>query len=163
MSTVLSIANAFIFSRIDYCNSVFSFCNSRTIGRLQRVQNCLVRLVKRLPRRTPTSQAIRDLGWLRISDRVEYKLCCFVHKCIYGSSPIYVNNLISFPPSLTSSVPLRSHASFLLSTPISHLSSVRRAFYFHAPRLWNALPLLIRLECRYDVFKRRLKAHLISN
>ena len=162
MSSVLSIANAFLFSCMDYCNSILSFCNKRTIGRLQRVQNGLVRLVKRLPRRTPTSQAIKETGWLRINDRIIFKICCFVHKCVYGSSPAYVNDLISFSHSLTSSILLRSHSSSLLFAPISQIASVRRAFCFQGPRLWNTLPLSIRLEPRYNVFKRELKAHLIS-
>ena len=160
-SCVLSVVNAFVFSRIDYCNSVLTFCNNRTIGRLQRVQNCLVRLVKRLPRQAPTSRAIRNLRWLRIHSRIVFKICCLVHKCIYGSTPSYVGNLISFSRSVQSSISLRSHSVKTLYTPITPFANVRKAFYFKAPRLWNSLPLPIRLETRYDVFKRRLKAHLL--
>ena len=160
LSCVLSLANAFIFSRIDYCNSVMSFCTNRTVGRLQRVQNCLIRLVNHLPRRTPTSRAIRNIGWLRVNDRIVFKICCLVHKCIYGYAPHYVKSLISFSRP-AASVTLRSESSAFLYTPVTPFANVRRAFYFKAPRLWNALPLSIRLETRYDVFKRRLKAHLL--
>jgi hypothetical protein len=156
----LSIANAFILSRLDYCNSILSFCTNRSICRLQRVQNCLVRLVKNLPRRCPTSHVIKELGWLRVKDRVSFKLCCFVHRCLYGQSPIYVNNLLSLPS--TSSAVLRSHVSTTLYIPICRLVSVRPAFYFHAPRLWNALPQTIRDEKRFFVFRRRLKSLLLS-
>lgn len=159
-ASVLSLVNAFVFSRLDYCNSVLSFCNNRTVGRLQRVQNCLVRLIKFLPRRSPTSSAIRDIGWLRANDRILYKICCMTHKCIYGSLPFYVSNLIS--PSLSvTSISLRSDSSCTLYTPITRFAYVRRAFYYAAPRLWNSLPASLRCEPRYNVFKRRLKVLLL--
>ena len=159
-AAVLSLVNVFIFSRLDYCNSILSFCNNRTIGRLQRVQNCLVRLVKFLPRRSPTSSAIRDIGWLRVDGRIFYKICCLAHKCIYGSAPFYICNLISSSPSVTS-ISLRSNSSLILYTPITRFATVRRAFYYNAPRLWNSLPASLRCERRYNVFKRRLKVHIL--
>ena len=155
-----SIANAFVFSRLDYCNSILSLCNKRTICRLQRKQNCLARLVKNLPRRSSTSPAIKELDWLRVSERVLYKICCFVHKCLYGNSPIYIVNLLSSPLSVRV---LRSQDSCILFTPTSRLVSVRPAFYFHNPRLWNALAVSLRLESQFSVFKRRLKSHLLSS
>ena len=160
-STVISIVNTFIFSRIDYCNSVFSFCSCNTIGRLQRVQNCLARLVKCLPRRSPTSAAIKNLSWLRIMSRVDFKILCLTHKCIYGSSPSYVNELLSSSKSSSSSVSLRSHSGLTLFAPISRYAFVRRAFSFKASRLWNALPLSLRQETRFHVFKRLVKAQLL--
>ena len=158
-STLICIVNVFIYSRLDYCNSLFSFCKQRTIGRLQRVQNCLARLVKRLPRRSPTSSAIKDLGWLRMDDRISYKILCMTHKCIYGSSPPYLKELLSSPCSVSSSFSLRSQSSVVLHAPISSNAFVRRSFSFNAPRLWNSLPPVIRCECSYIVFKRLLKAH----
>lgn len=131
------------------------------MGRLQRVQNCLARVVKNLRRRAPTSGAIRNLGWLRLNDRVTFKILCLVHKCMYDNVPFYIRDLISFPCSKKSSISLRSHSSNSLLTPTSSFAMVRRAFSFHAPRLWNALPLCVRNEKRYVVFKRKLKTHLL--
>lgn len=43
--SILPIAHTFVSSRLDYCNSIFSFCNSRNFNkRLQRVQIILVSL-----------------------------------------------------------------------------------------------------------------------
>ena len=158
---VLSLVNAFAFSRVDYCNSIFSFCNGRTISRLQRVQNCLARVVKNLRRRAPTSSAIRNLGWLRLNERITFKVCCLIHKCMYDTVPSYIRDLISFPCSKNAYISLRSQSSNSLFTPTSPFAMVRRAFSFHAPRLWNALPLSLRNESRFSVFKRKLKTHLL--
>ena len=159
--SILSIAHAFIFSRLDYCNSIFSFCNSSSVKRLQRIQNCLARCILHLPRYSPTSTAIKTLGWLRIDDRINFKICCLVHCCLYGSSPSYLNDLISLAHSRSSVLSLRSQSSSFLHTPICHSAFVRRAFVFKAPRLWNALPMSIRDERNYCIFKRLLKAHLL--
>ena len=156
---LLSAVNTFVFSRIDYCNSLLSFCSNKTIKRLQRVQNCLARVVKCLPRRAPTSASIRSLSWLRIQERITFKICCFVHKCIYGSPPVYIKSLVSFPHAGASNYSLRSESSPFLYVPVTRVANSRRAFYFKAPKLWNSLPLFIRQEPRYNVFKRRLKAY----
>ena len=159
--SVISIAHAFVSSRLDYCNSIFSFCNCRTVKRLQRVQNCLARFVLGLPRYTPTSNAIFNLGWLRVDKRIDFKICCLVHNCLYGSSPSYISNLICPAHSSHSAVSLRSQSSSFLFTPIAQSAFVRKSFVFKAPRIWNSLPLHIRNEHNFSVFKRLLKAHLL--
>ena len=94
-ATLMLLVNGFVFSRLDYCNALFSYCNDYSLQRLQRVQNCFCRLILHLPRSSPTSLAIKQLGWLRIKDRMIFKLLCLLHKCIYGSSPDYLKQLIA--------------------------------------------------------------------
>ena len=43
---LLSAVNTYVLSRVDYCSSLLSFCNKKTTYRLQRVQNCLARIVQ---------------------------------------------------------------------------------------------------------------------
>ena len=118
-SCVLSFVDTFVFSCIDYCNSILSFCNCKTINRFQRVPNCFARLVEKLPCRAPTSDVINNLGWLRVNERVVFKICCLAHKCIHGSVPLYVSDLISFPQSANLHFSLRSHSSCTLHIPMS--------------------------------------------
>ena len=124
----LLVVNSFVFSRMDYCNAILSFCNQYSIRLLQRVQNCFARLVARLPRSSPTSSSIREFGWLRVSSRIDYKLCCLVHKCLYGSCPTYLKTLLSSASSSTAVVSLR-----FLHCPISKTAFVRRSFSCYAP------------------------------
>ena len=154
------MTNAFVFSRLDYCNSVLSFCRGYSVKRLQRVQNCFARLVKRLPRSSSVSSSIKDLGWLRIEDRIVFKILCLVHKCLYSTAPSYLRSLLSLAMSCDSSVSLRSHTGVKLFCPISRSAFVRRSFAFHAPRLWNSLPVNMRNESRYDVFRSLLIVYM---
>ena len=39
------------------------------------------------------SDAMRDdLHWLSISQRIEFKICTYVYKCIHGLAPSYLMN-----------------------------------------------------------------------
>ena len=54
ISTAKTISTALISSRIDYCNSLLNNIAKRDLAKLQRVQNCLVRVVLRAPRFSPS-------------------------------------------------------------------------------------------------------------
>uniref|UniRef100_A0A8C5AFK5 Aminoadipate aminotransferase n=1 Tax=Gadus morhua TaxID=8049 RepID=A0A8C5AFK5_GADMO len=50
------ITHAFVSSRLDYCNSLFSCLNKKELSRLQLVQNSAARVLTRTNRRTPEIQ-----------------------------------------------------------------------------------------------------------
>ena len=50
LSTAKTISNALISSRLDYCNSLLNNIAKQDLSKLQRVQNCLARVVLRAPR-----------------------------------------------------------------------------------------------------------------
>src|SRR5271165_6883223 len=63
-----TVGRAIVLSRIDYCNSLLVGISEANISRLQRLQNRLVRAIKRLPFKAQIS-AVRDgLHWLPIRD-----------------------------------------------------------------------------------------------
>ena len=53
--TAVTVGRAIILSRIDYCNSLLTSTSESNINRLQRLQNRLIRSVKRLPYRSHVS------------------------------------------------------------------------------------------------------------
>ena len=53
-STAKSISNSLISSRLDYCNSLINNIAKQDLSKLQRVQNCLARVVLRAPRFSPS-------------------------------------------------------------------------------------------------------------
>jgi hypothetical protein len=67
------LASAFIFSRLDYCNSVLSGLPACTIAPLQRVMNAAVRLIAKLGTHDHVTDTMRQLNWLHIAWRVVYK------------------------------------------------------------------------------------------
>ena len=160
--TTKLLVTAFVNSRLDYCNSILNGCTLAQIQRLQRIQNCCARLVLKLPRMCPTSDAIRKLHWLPIRQRITFKLCCLVHNCIYGNAPSYLSELLAPAPSAGIELSLRSQAAPCLLEPRYHYSTSRGAFSFAAPRLWNHLPPQCRCVTDHVKFRRALKTELFN-
>ena len=160
-STIL--VSAFVSSRLDYCNSLLNACTSRRLIRLQRIVNVCARLVKRLPRRSPTSETLRQLQWLPVKQRIAFKLACLVHKCVHGAAPFYLCELLSPAASSDIGICLRSQSALRLYEPSYRLQSFRGGFVFCAPRIWNSLSPECRRLTNFRLFKRCLKRELLAS
>ena len=167
------LIHAFISSRIDNCNSLYSALPVAEIEKLQRVQNAAARLLtgsKRTEHITPT---LRNLHWLPVEQRIKFKTALLVYKALNGMSPSYIkelvvpyhiivpyHNIVPYTPARR----LRSCDKSFLKIPKSRTSSFGdRMFGAAAPRLWNSLPDHIRLNnSSIDDFKRSLKTYLFK-
>ena len=65
------IAMALVSSKLDYCNSLFHNMPEKDIARLQRVQNCLARVVTKAPgpRFSCSVPILKRLHWLHVDGR----------------------------------------------------------------------------------------------
>ena len=52
---------------VDYCNSLLNNIAKRDLAKLQRVQNCLARVVLRAPQFSPSLPLLKHLHWLPVS------------------------------------------------------------------------------------------------
>ena len=59
------------------------------INRLQQIQNCLARTVVKAPKSSHITPILRSLHWLKINERIEYKLLSLTHKVLTTSRPVY--------------------------------------------------------------------------
>jgi len=73
-NTATDIANAFVHSRLDYCNSLYFGLPQRSIHRLQKVQNCLARVVVRTSYRSHITPTLKSLHWLPVNSRINFKI-----------------------------------------------------------------------------------------
>ena len=58
------------------------------------MQNQSMRMWKRIPRRNHITPVLKDLHWLRINERIEFKILILTHQTFYETGPIYLNELI---------------------------------------------------------------------
>ena len=72
--TASTIATSIVHSKLDYCNSLYHNLPKRQITRLQQIQNSLARAVVKAPKFSHTTPILRSLHWLKITERIEYKL-----------------------------------------------------------------------------------------
>ena len=93
--STISLIDAFITSKLDYCNSLLYGLSTIHINKLQRVQNAAGRLVTNTPRICHITPILEDLHWLPIKYRIEFKIVLLTFKCLYGLAPQYLVDLIA--------------------------------------------------------------------
>ena len=70
-----TLACSLILTRLDYCNSVlYGAPVNISIQKLQRVQNNTARIVLQAPRRSHAKPLMRQLHWLSVQYRIDYKV-----------------------------------------------------------------------------------------
>ena len=101
-----------------------------------------------------------ELHWLDIPQRVDYKLCATVHRCLQCKAPPYLADLCTPVSDIASRQHLRSASSNKLVVPRHRRTQFgRRAFSVAGPMVWNALPDSIRdTALSACSFRRHLKA-----
>ena len=152
------VIHAFIYSRLDYCNALYSCLSKKRIHRLQLVQNAAARLLTGSRKFDHITPILASLHWLPISFRIEFKILLITYKAISGLAPSYITDLI---PPYEPSRALRSSEKGLLKVPdCNYVTRGERAFAFRAPTLWNALPEEIKFASSLARFKSLLKTHL---
>ena len=145
-TAAITLANSFIHSRINYCNSLFYGLPNYSIRRLQKVQNTAARIVTRSVRSSHITQILKSLHWLPLTTVLISRFVAFlIVRCLYMNLIIWVLcsafDLILIPFVLP-----------LLALYYYHTSHGFRSFSYAAPHLWNHLPnsrssLLRRCSC----------------
>ena len=88
------LIHALITSRLDFCNGFLYNLPNKQIERLQRIQNQAARMLKRIPRRNHITPVLRELHWLRIHDKIIFKILFLTHKAVNKTAPEYLCDLI---------------------------------------------------------------------
>ena len=82
--TASTIAASIVHSKLDYCNFLYYNLPKSQINRLQQIQNCLARTVVKAPKSSHIALILRSLHWLKINERIEYKLLSLTYKVLYN-------------------------------------------------------------------------------
>jgi len=83
---------------VDYCNSLYHNLSKFQITRLQQIQNSLAPAVVKAPKSSHITPILRSLHWLKINERIEYKLLSLTYKVLTTTQPSYLYNLITVQP-----------------------------------------------------------------
>lgn len=154
------LVHAFVTARLDYCNSILFGITDAAIHKLQLLQNAAARLVSKTGRYEHITPIMKDLHWLPVKQRIEFKVLILTYKALNGLAPPYVCELIHpYHPTRA----LRSADTNLLSVPRVKLKTFgHRSFHHASPTLWNQLPVELRKSSTLLIFKKRLKTHLFN-
>jgi len=145
-------------------------------NRLQLVLNSAARAVTKIPKLYHIAPILKSLHWLKINERIKYKVLSLTYKALKTGQPSYLRSLLSFPSHRCT----RSSSLITLSRPFltSRLKIANRYFYHSAPVLWNNLPSHLRQVVHYvtpsisnspvsylstSLFLKKLKTHLFHS
>ena len=154
-----TLTHAFITSRLDNMNSLLVDIPKVQTDRLQSIQHHAARIIKQENKYCHITDHLKDLHWLPIQYRIQYKILLLVYKSLNGKGPAYLASMLEVyrPPYDT-----RSAAEFRLIEPPVNKKYGDRAFSVAGPRLWNPLPLPLKLSPSVDTFKKALKTYLFK-
>ena len=161
--SLLDLVRALVISRVDYCNSALSGVSDHLLNRLQSILNAAARLVCSKRRNEHITPVLRELHWLRVPERVTFKLCSLVYRSLDGTAPPYLSELIQLSTTNESRRRLRSADARELIVPSASRKTLGdRSFAVNGPQQWNDLPAPLRNLRSFTMFRRHLKTHLFS-
>ena len=138
-----SLVPTLIFSRIDYGKMVLMRLPKL---RTQKILSIMIaRLISRTRKFDHITPVLKVSHWLKIEERIQYKMILKVHKCIKMESPSYFLSNISTVSSLSERKRLRS----------SNTMNIARV---------KALTILVnrRFEVVASIFRNNLQNHFKS-
>ena len=157
--TLLVLAS--VHSRLDYCNSVLYSLPWSRLQLLQSVLNSAARLIRGLKRFDHISPVLIELHWLPYPQRVKYKVCMLMFKCLKGLAPAYLVAFCTKGSAVSGRSALRSAVRGDLVVPSHRTDWGLRAFAVAGPSCWNELPVELRdLTVSPATFAKHLKTHL---
>ena len=135
--TFQKLVVALVHSRLDYGNGVLVGIPAHLMRRLQSVLNAVARLIFNLKRSDHTTDALVSLHWLRVPERIQYKIAVLSYKVLHDTAPRYLE-----PLTRVADIPgrraLRSACTDRLEVPYFKLSTIGgRAFPVAASQIWT--------------------------
>ena len=150
------LTHAMVTSRLDYCNSILYGTSSDNMDKMQRLQNFAAKCVLSRKRGESATAALKELHWLNVKSRIVYKVLLIMWKAVNKIGPVVLK--ISYKETNSRSSENQELETYNCKTAIGH-----RLIAFHGTRLWNALPLNIRMEKKDVKFKKSLKTFLFNS
>ena len=155
-----TLVQCYVITRIDYCNALLVALPKYQISRLQRIMNISARLIFQKPRDHSITELLVKLHWLKVEDRIVFKILCITWQSLNKVAPPYIVDIVTpNAPKRT----LRSVTNCDLYVPKSRTCYGDRAFSCAAPKLWNSIPVYIRKQSSLPLFKQKLKTLLFRN
>jgi hypothetical protein len=159
-ATFQTLVVVLVLSRLDYGNGVLVGLPAYLVRRLQSVINASARMIFHLRRSDHITDALVSLHWLRVPERIQYKIAVLTYKVLQGTAPRYLGPLVRVS-DLPGRRSLRSASTARLVVPPVKLSTIgSRTFKVAAAQTWNGLPENVTSSPTLSIFRQRLKTHL---
>jgi len=161
---LLTLVCALIVRKVDYCNLVLAGIPGQLQDRLQSVLIAAAHLVFSARQSECITPLLLELHWLRVPERVTFRLCVLVYRCLHGTAPAYLAESLHRTSNVDTRRHLRSADSAVLVVPSTRCSTLGdRAFPLASAHAWNSLPPSVRNALSLTTFRRELKTLLFRS
>lgn len=159
LSCAITIYNTIILPHFNYCSSIIYMCNNEQQNRLQVLQNRAMRTILKCNHRTPIRQMLNTLKWLSVSQSLKLNALKIVFKIKNNLFPDYLQRNVNYITSARYN--LRNAEDFRL--PLYRRASTQNHIMYRGLQLFNSLPVNLKRETNFYIFKSRVISLLKSN
>ena len=163
----ITLSNALVSSRLDYCNSLLGNISAHDLLKLQSIQNRLARIVCKKSKYTSCSPLLKSLHWLPVKYRIMFKQGLLIYKTLHSGMPRYFEPWFKNYTCNINTRRSKPENKYLVTVKFdSKLHKSKKffdlAFSVSGPSLWNSLPLHVRCCDTVLGFRKELKTYLFS-
>ena len=158
--TAERLVHAFVMCHLDFCNGLLCGLPAKHIKRLQTIQNSAARVISKIKKHEHITPVLRNLHWLPVQTRIQFKILLLAYECFYLLAPQYLIDLLQI---YTPDRNLSSKGKDLFVIPNRKTKFYgERTFVYNASILWNNLPQNLRQITDINKFKSALKTHFFK-
>ena len=163
MDSLKTLASALVSSRIDYGNMALVSLPKVATQSIQSIINTTARLITGVRKYDHITPVLKELPWLKIYGRIEFKIALQMYKCLSNENPAHLTRDLVPAAYLPQKQKLRSAKSKDVVPNKHKLKSLGlRGFSVSEPKLWNNLPNSLKSSSSTKSFCRSLMTHLFN-
>eukprot|EP00918_Siedleckia_nematoides_P064388 GHVU01140014.1.p1 GENE.GHVU01140014.1~~GHVU01140014.1.p1 ORF type:complete len:117 (-),score=6.33 GHVU01140014.1:616-966(-) len=89
-----SVVHVLVTNKLDMYNSFYTGLPQQQINKLKRVHDAAARLIKGKRKFERITSILKELHWLPLEQRINYKVLVLTYKCLNGLAPSYLSQLL---------------------------------------------------------------------
>ena len=153
--------NSIISPVMSYVSAIWSNCDKELLYRVFKLQKRAARVILYAERMAPSVELFNRLKWIPFYEKCKIDKASIMFKRIHGALPSYLNEHISINNSRHSRTTRYSNFN-VLCPRYNRETEGGRTFLVTGTKIWNELPLRIRMADSIRSFKHNMWTNIFS-
>jgi Reverse transcriptase (RNA-dependent DNA polymerase) len=142
-----------IATHAEYCSTILYLATDEQLQRLQKIQNKIMRLILKVPKRTKILWMLDTLQWQPVKQRIEMNSMIFIFKILHNQLPEYLSSRIKYTRD-THNHNTRSRNNIVL--PMMTKAGSQNSLFYKGMQKYNELDQQIKNVNKETIFKNLL-------
>ena len=163
IETLICLYNSLFSSFLSYGIIVWGLTYTSYLNPLFLLQKKILRCIKFQPFTAPSTPLFHSLKIMKLEDIFHLNILTFVFKAINKLSPIYFHNYFTPSSSVHRFGTRQATRGDLFNTLKNTTLYGHKTVQYFGSKLWNTLPIFIRVTVTAALFRSKLKAYFIDS